>query len=149
MRCLMAWVKPPHLIKFGHGGARPGAGRPRERPPNPWVKTNGWIGPRWCVYQTYHKAERLAARELGRAGYRAYTPEIAMLRRGRTSPTMFHKVMVARMPGYGFVELGPTDPWVPIKNTAGVRCLLLTPSGKPALCAGGEVERQMVHHAID
>src|SRR5580765_7956476 len=105
-------------FKFSHGGARPGAGRPRK----PVVSSRvtqldttarpDWIGPRWSVYQTHPQAERLVGDELARAGYRAYTPQIATLRRDRVLLTMFHKVLAPRFPGYGFVELGPTDPWV-------------------------------------
>lgn len=130
-------------IKFSHGGARPGAGRPRSPPANPWAETNSWTGPRWCVYQTHPQAELLAAVELSRSGYHCYAPQIAMLRRDRVILTMFHKVLVPRFPGYGFVELATTDPWVPVRYAAGVRGVLLACNGRPALVPVGEVERHM------
>jgi transcription antitermination factor NusG len=125
-------------FKFSHGGARTGAGRPRAPPPR-----ETWIGPRWCVYQTHPQAERLAANELTRAGYRSYLPLIADLRRDRVIPTLLHKVLMPRFRGYGFVELGPTDPWVPIRHSPGVRALLLNASGRPAPIACGVIELHM------
>jgi transcription antitermination factor NusG len=125
-------------IKFGHGGARIGAGRPRKLPP-----LEPWTGPRWCVYQTHPQAERLAAHELSRAGYRSYLPLIAVKRRDPVIPTMFHKVLVTRFRGYGFVELGPAQPWIPIREAAGVLRVLLTNSGRPAPVRFGDIEWQM------
>lgn len=140
----------PLISKFGHGGPRPnsggprpGAGRPRNPAPNPWAETNPWIGPRWCVIQTYPQAERLAARELSRSGYRCYLPLIATQRRDPVIPTVFRRVLVTRFAGYAFVELAPTDPWIPVRDTAGVARLLLTSAGRPAPVATGEVERHM------
>ena len=141
----------PLISKLRHGGPRPnsggmrvGAGRPRIIGLAP---REIWIGPRWCVYQTHPQAEHLAAHELTRTGYRAYAPLIAVLQRDRVIQTMFHKVLVSRMPGYGFVELGPSDPWVPVQRSPGVRCLLLTTSNRPAVCAVGEVERHLADDA--
>jgi transcription antitermination factor NusG len=122
-------------IKFGHGGARIGAGRPRKLPP-----IEPWIGPRWCVYQTHPQAERLAAHELSRSGYRVYLPLISVRRRDPVIRSMFRMVLVPRFPGYGFVELDPRDPWIPVRETAGVRQVLLTSSGRPAPVGTGEIE---------
>jgi hypothetical protein len=125
-------------IKFGHGGARPGAGRPRKQ-----IVTlaASETDPHWCVYQTIPQAERLAARELTRAGYRCYCPLIAAQ---RLDPVRFtpQRGLVPRFPGYGFVELGDGDRWMPINDTAGIARLLLT-NGHPATLPAAEIERHM------
>lgn len=146
--------------KFGHGGprensggARPnsggrrrGAGRPRKEEPEQRIIASlppeMWSGPRWVVYQTFPQAERLAAHELTREGYRTYLPLIADRRRDPVIKSMWHRILVPRFVGYSFVELGPTDPWLPVKNTSGVSSVLLI-GGKPAPVPSGEVEKHM------
>jgi transcription antitermination factor NusG len=124
------------------GGARPGAGRPRN--PVPLVEP---IGTRWYVYQTHPQAERLAASELTRAGYRSYAPMIAVRRQDPVIPSMFHKILVSRFTGYGFVELGPTEPWLPILEEPGIARMLLDSSGRhPSPVGVGIVE---LHQADD
>ena len=50
---------------------------------------------------------------------------------------------MTRFSGYAFVELAPTDPWLPVRDTAGVARVLLTSTSRPAPVAIGEVERHM------
>jgi transcription antitermination factor NusG len=138
-------------IKFKHGGARPGAGRPAKIPDamaTPSGPTPSGIvpdTPRWYVYQTHPQAERLAAEDLTRTGYHGYAPLIAVRRQDAVIRGLFHKVRVARFPGYGFVELGPGEPWVPILEVAGVARILRGPDGRPARLPVGEIER----HRLD
>jgi transcription antitermination factor NusG len=127
------------------GGRREGAGRPlgskSARPdPDPEPLAPAWSAPRWCVYQTHPQAEGHATEELTRAGYDAYLPLIAIRRRDAVVPSMWHKVRVPMFPGYGFVRLGPTDPWAPIHYLPGVKGLLLTTSGHPGPVPDGFVE---------
>jgi transcription antitermination factor NusG len=124
------------LLRFGHGGARVNSGGARAgagRPRNP-VPLLAPIGLRWFVYLTHPQAEGLAARELSRSGYRSYSPLIAVRRQDPVIATMFHKVLAPRFLRYGFVELGPTDPWLPIvHDTPGVAGMLLRIGGhRPA-----------------
>jgi hypothetical protein len=87
---------------------------------------------RWHVYQTRPQAERLAAEDLTRSGYRGYAPLIAVRKQDAVIRSLFHKIRVARFPGYGFVELSPGDPWHPILEAAGVARTLRGPDGRPA-----------------
>jgi transcription antitermination factor NusG len=123
------------------GGARPGAGRPWKTHADPIVLP---IGPRWCVYQTHPQAERRAAEDLTRSGYHGYAPLIAVRRQDAVLRSMFHKVRVARFPGYGFVELGQGEPWLPILEAAGVFGILRGIDGRPARLPVGEIERHML-----
>jgi transcription antitermination factor NusG len=126
----------------GHGGSRPGAGRPRKIHQAPAVVIPG--APRWCVYQTHPQAERLAAADLTRTGYHGYAPLIAVRRQDVVIRSLFHKVRVARFPGYGFVELAPGEPWLPILEAAGVARILRSPDGRPARVPVGEIERHLL-----
>jgi transcription antitermination factor NusG len=125
------------------GGARSGAGRKPKPDPEPPVASVAWDGPRWCVFTTHPAAECTAAQEITRAGYRVYLPLIATRRRDNVLPTLIHRVVVARLPGYGFVELSPSDPWAPIVGgtMSGVRGLLLGFNGRPASVPLADVER--------
>jgi transcription antitermination factor NusG len=140
--------------KFGHGGpransggprensggVRPGAGRPWKTPEAPVIIPTR---SRWCVYQTHPQAERLAAEDLTRTGYHGYAPLIAVRRQDAVIRSLFHKIRVPRFPGYGFVELGPGDPWLPILEATGVARLLRGLDGRPACIPAGELERHM------
>ena len=96
------------------GGARPGAGRKPAAQPVAEIADPAWTGPRWCVVLTWPQAERSAAYELCRAGYSAYLPMIAIRRRDPVLTSLWHKVLVPRLPGYLFALLDPRDPWAPI-----------------------------------
>lgn len=109
------------------GGARPGAAR----------------GARWVMFQTFPQAERLAAQELTREGYRTYLPLIADRQQDAVIKSMWHLILVCRFPGIGFVELGSTDPWLPIRETSGVSGLSLSETGRPSPIPVGEIERHM------
>ena len=121
------------------GGLRPGAGRPCKI--LPIIKPSA---PRWHVYQTHPQAERVAAEELTRIGYHGYAPLIAVRKRDAVIRSMFHKVRVARFPGYGFVRLGPGEPWLPILEAAGVARILRGIDGRPSRLPVGEVESHML-----
>lgn len=125
-----------------NGGARPGAGRPWKIPePANIIAT----GPRWCVYQSQPQAERRAAEEITRAGYRGYMPLIAVRRRDAVIRSLYHKVLLTRFPGYGFLQLGPTDRWrEPFQDMAGKPRILLGADGRPARIPVGELERHML-----
>ncbi len=131
-------------IKFGHGGRRAGAGRPRNPVPKPMPAAPP--EPRWHAYATHPQAEQLAARELSRTGYTGYAPLIAIRRQDPVIHSLFHKVLAPRFIGYGFVLLDPADPWRPVAETAGVRQVLLGSNGRPAPIAAGVIER---HRADD
>lgn len=122
------------------GGVRPGAGRPYKMPEAVAVVNTA----RWHVYQTHPQAERLAAEDLTRIGYHGYAPMIAVRRQDPVIRSLFHKVRVARFPGYGFVELGPGDPWQPILEASGVSRILRAPGGRPARVPVGEIESHML-----
>lgn len=98
---------------------------------------------RWHVYQTHPQAERLAAEDLTRSGYHGYAPLIAIRRQDAVIRSLFHKIRVARFPGYGFVELSPGEPWQPILEASGVARLLRGLDGRPARIPIGEIERHM------
>jgi transcription antitermination factor NusG len=124
-----------------NGGARPGAGRPWKIPDEPVIAS----GPRWCVYQSQPQAERRAAEEITRAGYRGYMPLIAVRKQDAVIRSMYHKVLLTRFPGYGFLELGPTDRWrEPFQDMAGKPRILLGADGRPARLPVGELERHML-----
>jgi transcription antitermination factor NusG len=130
----------PAPAKFGHGGARPGSG------PKPHVATpvaDRWIGPRWCPFQVHPQAERLAASELTRAGYRTYAPLFATKRQDPVIRSLWHKVHVPRFVGWGFVSLGPSDPWRPVRDTAGVLRVVHGDDGRPYPIPEGQIERCM------
>lgn len=129
-------IQAPSQTK--RGGARPGSGRKPK--PKPIPAPAPQIGPRWCCYRTHPQAENAVAGELARAGYQAYNPLIAVRRRDPVIPSMWHKVRIPVFGGYGFVLLGPTDPWVPIRYTHGVRDMLLGMNGRPATVPAGFVE---------
>lgn len=138
------------ISKFGHGGARansggvrPGAGRPWKVPSASMIAVLPTAS-RWCVYQTHPQAERLAAADLTRTGYHGYAPLIAVRRQDAVIRSLFHKVRVPRFPGYGFVELGPGDPWLPILEAAGVARILRGLDGRPARVPVGEIESHML-----
>jgi hypothetical protein len=135
------------ISKFQHGGpranaggARPGAGRPYKIQPPPVIS----VEPRWCVYQTHPQAERIAAEDLTRIGYRGYAPLIAVRRQDRVIRSLFHKLRVPRFPGYGFVQLAPGDPWQPILEADGVSRLLRDVYGRPARLPVGSIEAHML-----
>src|SRR5882672_2996490 len=147
VRCASNGQAESETFKFGHGGRRPGTGGPQPgsgRPRKPVIVVpppRTMTGPpRWFVYQCHPQAERLATHEITLAGYRAYLPLIATRRRDRVIPTMFHRVLVTRFPGYGFVELAPHDPWVPICDMPGVVAILRGGDGRPCPVRSGEVE---------
>jgi len=118
------------------GGLRnPPGGRPRKPVPEPIAIQSRWISPRWCVVAFRGQAEISATGELARLGYTAYLPLIAIRRRDAALKT------VPLFPGYGFVQLGSTDPFAPILATHGVREILRAPDGRPALVPCGLVER--------
>jgi transcription antitermination factor NusG len=128
-------------FKFGHGGARPGAGRPHKT-----IVAAALSEPltAWCVYQTWPQAERLAASEITHLGYRAYAPQIAVRRQDPVVRSMSHTSLTARFPGYGFVQLSSGEPWLPILDAKGVSRLLRDPCGKLARLPAGEIERHML-----
>jgi transcription antitermination factor NusG len=138
------------ISKFSHGGPRansgglrPGAGRPWKIPDEPIAIIPH--GLRWCVYQSQPQAERRAAEEITRAGYRGYMPLIAVRKQDPVIRSMYHKVLLTRFPGYGFLELGPTDRWrEPFQDMAGRPRILLGADGRPARIPVGELERHML-----
>jgi transcription antitermination factor NusG len=124
-----------------NGGARPGAGRPWKIPDEPVIAS----GLRWCVYQSQPQAERRAAEEITRAGYRGYMPLIAVRKQDAVIRSLYHKVLLTRFPGYGFLELSPTDRWrEPFQDMAGKPRILLGADGRPARLPVGELERHML-----
>ena len=124
------------------GGTRAGAGRPFKTPDEPAIVIP--MGSRWCVYQTHPQAERLAAEDLTRTGYHGYAPLIAIRRQDAVIRSLFHKIRVPRFPGYGFVELGAGESWLPVLDAAGVARILRGLDGRPARIPVGEIERHML-----
>lgn len=100
-----------------------------------------WSGLRWVAYATFPQAEALAARELAQAGYVAYAPLVVERRQDAVIPSLFRRVLAARFPGYGFVQLAAGDPWLPVhRDMGGIRGLLLNAAGRPEPVAAGQVE---------
>lgn len=114
--------------------------RTRPRPPEPVIVLRS----RWCVYQTHPQAERLAAEDLTRTGYHGYAPLIAVRKQDAVIRSLYHKVRVPRFPGYGFVELGPGEPWLPILDASGVARILRGIDGRPARVPPGVIESHML-----
>jgi transcriptional antiterminator RfaH len=112
------------------GGRREGAGRKPN--PVPVQEPQPSTEPRWCVFMTHPQAERTAVADISRQGYRAYMPLTVIRRVDPVIRSMFHKVRVPLLPGYGFVELSAADSWVPIRYCDGVRDVLLGMNGRPA-----------------
>ena len=120
------------------GGARPGAGR---KPKAPAAIVPMPLGIRWYVIETYPQAERQAAYDLARQGWRAYLPLIAVRKRDRITPTMFHKALVPMFGGYLFVQFDrDAGAWGPIRECQGVRNVLRDTHGKPQPITSGFVE---------
>jgi transcription antitermination factor NusG len=122
------------------GGARLGAGRPRKQV-EPLPELIGWEGLRWCVFATHPQAEKTAAADLTRAGYRTYVPMTAILRADRALKTSTHVVNVPMLVGYAFWQCAFADPWLPVKRADGVRDVLRTASGHLSPTREGDVER--------
>ena len=150
-------ARPPSVLDLHipHGGAqqpkRKTGGRAVGVPnkPRPWLAPPIVIAaipdvlPRWFVLQSHPSAERLAAHELTRSGFRCYLPLIADRKRDPVVRSLWHRVLSIRFPSYCFFELNAGDPWVPVLHAAGVRKILLTGRGKPAPVPVGEVARHM------
>jgi transcription antitermination factor NusG len=98
------------------------------------------LEPRWCVYTTHPNAERLAATQLARVGYRAYLPLIAVRRQDPVIRSLYRKHLVPMFPGYGFLKLDPWENWVQARYTFGVRDLIIGSNGRPAQVPQGVIE---------
>ena len=101
----------------------------------------------WLAVQTHPQAERWAAANISRAGYHAYLPLILVTRRDRVTPTLLHHVERPLFVGYLFVDLGPTDPWAPIRYAQGVRQVLMN-GQKPHHVPAGVVEAVQAGEAL-
>lgn len=123
-------------FKFAHGGARPGAGRPRK--PKPIIAP---VTPVWCVLSFWGQAEMSAVTDLTRQGYDTYLPMVAIRRRDRVLTSMWHVVRVPYLSGYGFIRLTQTESREPILNTRGIREVLRRPDGRAAWVSDDEIER--------
>lgn len=100
-----------------------------------------FAGVRWCAYTTFAGAEELAARELARSGYVPYAPLVRERWRDVVIESVWHTGLRPRFPGYGFVQLTASQPWLPVHRGAdGVAGLLLGPDGKPEPVLPGQVE---------
>lgn len=98
-------------------------------------------GPRWFVVQSHSQAERLAAREIGEKGYRAYLPMQVTERRDRVLASLVHLIHVPLFSGYLFTEFDrDTDPWTPIRYCEGVKQIFMTPSQRPIAVPRGVIE---------
>jgi transcription antitermination factor NusG len=72
-------------------------------------------------------------------------PLIAVRKQDEVIRSLYHKVLLTRFPGYGFLELGPTDRWrEPFQDMAGKPRILLGADGRPARIPTGEIERHML-----
>ena len=98
-------------------------------------------GPRWFVVQSHPQAERLAAREIGEKGYRAYLPMQVTERRDRVLASLVHLIHVPLFSGYLFVEFDREhDPWTPIRYCEGVKQIFMTLSQRPIAVPRGVIE---------
>lgn len=140
------------ISKFGHGGARANSGGARPGAGRPSSEGRAWKAPEivvapscWCVYQSQPQAERRAAEEITRAGYHGYAPLIAVRKQDAVIRSLYHKVVVPRFPGYGFIQLGATDRWrEPFQDMAGKPRILLDANGRPARLPVGVLELHML-----
>jgi transcription antitermination factor NusG len=113
-------------IKFGHGGKRAGAGRPRKAvPPMPLDV------PRWYVVRSRFKQERLADIEIRIAGFEVFNPSIwkagTPLRRdsnGVVRPARPDRID-SLFKRFFFTRLNLADPsWHAIKHLPGVERIM-------------------------
>src|SRR5215469_8099533 len=79
--------------------------------------------PHWAVCYTHPQAERWAAQQLQRSGYRVLLPLLAVRRRDPVIRSLWHVAELPLFPRYLFVHLD--GPWTPIRYSPGVRSLLM------------------------
>lgn len=152
---------PEPETEFKRGGARSGAGRPTIQSERQW-ETDGvsratyyrLLKPttapaqlysldtlRWCVYASWGQAETSSASDLTRHGYETYCPLVAIRRRDRVIPSMWHTVREPYFPGYVFIRLTQTQSREPINATRGVREVLRRPDGQAAWVPDSLIEK--------
>jgi transcription antitermination factor NusG len=100
----------------------------------------GGYGRRWIVVQSHPQAERWASTNLRRSGYTTFLPTFLARVRDRVTRTLTRHVERPLFPSYLFAAVAPPDPWQPILHLPGVRTVLETSYGKPALMPQGAVE---------
>jgi transcription antitermination factor NusG len=93
----------------------------------------------WAVVHTHPQAERWAAANITRLGYRTFLPMFATLVRDPVLHTRTRTAMRPLFPRYAFVWLEDGTPWVPVRYAPGVSDLLMT-DGKPAYAPGAAIE---------
>lgn len=93
----------------------------------------------WAVIRTHPQAERWAIANLQRQGYRCFLPTHVIRKRDRSLHTLTHLVSVPLFPCYAFVWINVAEPWGCIRNTFGVRKLLMD-STKPGFAPTAIVE---------
>jgi transcription antitermination factor NusG len=93
----------------------------------------------WAVVHTHPQAERWAAANIARLGYRVFLPLFATLVRDPVLHTRTRLAMRPLFPRYAFVHLEDGTPWVPVRYAPGVSDLLMT-DGKPAYAPEAAVE---------
>ena len=101
--------------------------------------------PYWAVCYTNPQAERWAAQQLQRSGYRVLLPLLAVRRRDRVVRSLWHVAEVPLFPRYLFVHLD--GPWAPICATPGVRSLL-TDGTKPGRVSEAAVSALQASEAL-
>jgi transcription antitermination factor NusG len=105
---------------------------------SPTARANVGCSRIWAVVQSYPQAERWANTNLTGRGYQTYLPLIAIRRRDRAVPTLWHTTERPLFTGYLFVAIG-TGQWTPIRYCPGVLRLIVS-GGKPNMAPAGAVE---------
>src|SRR5215472_8892146 len=101
--------------------------------------------PYWAVCYTNPQAERWAASQLQRAGYRVLLPLLAVRRRDRVVRSLWTTVEIPLFSRYLFVHLDGN--WAPICATPGVRSLL-TDGTKPGRVSEAAVSALQASEAL-
>ncbi len=128
-------------IKSGHGGARPGAGRPwkiADNRPVPDV-------PRWYAVRTDPGQETSAAFDIGIAGFAVFLPVVwhpasPASRVGRAICPARPARVAPLFPRYLFVRFRRADHWQPIRAVPGVERLLGTAPDDPVPVPDGAID---------
>src|SRR5215469_8130100 len=101
--------------------------------------------PHWAVCYTHPQAERWAAQQLQRSGYRVLLPLLAVRRRDPVIRSLWHVAEVPLFPRYLFVHLD--GPWTPIRYSPGVRSLLMDGT-KPGIVPDAAVRAVQAGEAL-